>query len=477
MLLSKTSLSGRDTAPFNIHVNTEIGQDLTGSKCSYETLENVSWYPQTEHRQPSEVQLRVFTSSFNQTTGAREFQSEAQQRVFTGRSRFSFDLDRDTQVEQDSVDWFRAATARSGIRRRHRKVQHRQRRRFHRNSHICMKLLSSRVPTATEANIVSLLQSTTVAALEGTHDTAEDKEDSTSNLDTLGSIENLCTEFLRVYGSEIRKELGPSARLVRAPVSQNVVEDFWSKCALAGTGDNFLPGVAYHGTAKKNFQSILSRGLLVPSSENGINVVHGSSCGVGIYTTVPGSMATSKCYCDSQDILILATIDLPDGRLTSTATSNTLRSVPRPGRTFHKQHRKAPREHQNHSCDKSIVYRTFGGVKVFYKSGYVLPLFIGNGAQSQANRFCRPPTRARLILPNAPGQSPNKRADSGQPWVGRRCTYVAEVDAVVWLPPTPADSSRTARRLKRRHTARQRSRARRWCRDDKTSWRYEAEQW
>lgn len=57
------------------------------------------------------------------------------------------------------------------------------------------------------------------------------------------------------------------------------------------------------------FDSIFARGLLIPGQGNELRVLHGSACGLGIYTTKPESAATSRAYCDAPRMLVCGVLD------------------------------------------------------------------------------------------------------------------------------------------------------------------------
>lgn len=385
-------------------------------------------------------------------------------------------IDDDTRAEQYANEWLTAVTSRKGSHAHRRKVKQRRSARFHYRSKQCAhpQTLRGRVPTKEELNIVELVRSKGATPQTTPEYHTRKKENSPS--DILKSIESLASAFLRHHGEDIKRELGAQARLVRAPMHQDIIDAFMEKCACVRSGENFIPSVAFHGTAKRNFDSICARGLLVPSPANGIKVANGSAHGIGIYTTMLGSIGTSRWYCDSQEVLVLATIELPDGKLSSKCTTKKSGVTPKGTRAPQRHRRKgggSVRPPQASGARAVTIYRTFGGVRVFYQSGYVLPLFIGSATLPDSSVSTNTASPSYTPLPDIPGLSPNKIVPvdtAATPWVGRHCTYVAEVDAVVWLPPAPAVGCNAARKLKRRHMKKQRHNDRRRCRDAKIAW-------
>merc|ERR1712125_91278 len=81
------------------------------------------------------------------------------------------------------------------------------------------------------------------------------------------------------------------------PLAVEVQTRFLKACNASSTG-TLRP--AYHGTDSANFLSIAQRGLLIPSSSNGVRVVNGSAHGLGVYTACVHNASLSWHYCRSQ---------------------------------------------------------------------------------------------------------------------------------------------------------------------------------
>ena len=69
--------------------------------------------------------------------------------------------------------------------------------------------------------------------------------------------------------------------------------------------------VVLHGTNEKNLNSIYQKGLLVPSCDNNVKVLHGSSHGKGIYTakTINARLAYGFALGSSRALLVCGVID------------------------------------------------------------------------------------------------------------------------------------------------------------------------
>jgi len=104
-------------------------------------------------------------------------------------------------------------------------------------------------------------------------------------------------EFLWLHGTTFCKQLALSQnkviQMAPAPVSSDVQEKFLNaRSSLKGV---LRP--AYHGTNVTNLPSIYEKGLLVPSSDNGIHVANGSAHGVGVYTAKVVNPSLSWGFC------------------------------------------------------------------------------------------------------------------------------------------------------------------------------------
>lgn len=122
-------------------------------------------------------------------------------------------------------------------------------------------------------------------------------------------FDRLRQEFLKEHGESLRSRLGTclgldpqNVKLANAPVCEDPVTRFMG--AKARLKDcRMLP--VYHGTDPKNFQSIFSRGLLIPGKANGLRVENGSAHGLGIYTAVLDNPWLSHSYCRGGGVLLV----------------------------------------------------------------------------------------------------------------------------------------------------------------------------
>mmetsp|Transcript_18710 Transcript_18710/g.33838 ORF Transcript_18710/g.33838 Transcript_18710/m.33838 type:complete len:482 (-) Transcript_18710:132-1577(-) len=121
--------------------------------------------------------------------------------------------------------------------------------------------------------------------------------------------------FLRRFGARILRNLDGAgwqtqslSTLDPAPVSTIVKERFLS------TFSNFSSAqlrATFHGTNIGNFPSIFSQGLLVPNpDENGLQVVHGSAHGLGVYSAKLSSPQLACSFArGAQKVIVCAVID------------------------------------------------------------------------------------------------------------------------------------------------------------------------
>lgn len=111
--------------------------------------------------------------------------------------------------------------------------------------------------------------------------------------------------------------------------------------------------IALHGTSNSNHESICSRGLIIPGHK-GVTVAHGSSLGVGIYTST--NFNTSKYYCDGGKILVCALVD--DTKNHSNQSKSTCKV----------------------QASKNIKHH--GEVIVVFNEAHIIPLYIAEFASS-----------------------------------------------------------------------------------------------
>lgn len=96
--------------------------------------------------------------------------------------------------------------------------------------------------------------------------------------------------------------------ITAAPVHSAVSRRFLRRAAADPSVEVRL---GYHGTQSCNFDPILRYGLSIPR-KGGVEVANGSVHGVGIYTAAPGAAWLSKCFADSNSMLVCGILDKPD---------------------------------------------------------------------------------------------------------------------------------------------------------------------
>ncbi|CAJ1406470.1 unnamed protein product [Effrenium voratum] len=123
-------------------------------------------------------------------------------------------------------------------------------------------------------------------------------------------FERLRFDFLSRFGGEVCSVLAPlygDAVLRAAPVAQPLRQRF--KEQVEKHKEKLQ--VVLHGTNEKNLNSIYQKGLLVPSCDNNVKVLHGSSHGKGIYTakTINARLAYGFALGSSRALLVCGVID------------------------------------------------------------------------------------------------------------------------------------------------------------------------
>jgi len=130
-----------------------------------------------------------------------------------------------------------------------------------------------------------------------------------------GDFDEVRSHFLQKFGQQIRQSLGcilQDVDLTPVPLARPVQKQFLDACSSSQAQKGGLPGnlqPAIHGTNSNLFESIFERGLLIPGKDNELRVIHGSACGLGIYTTKPESAATSRSYCNVPRMLVCGVLD------------------------------------------------------------------------------------------------------------------------------------------------------------------------
>lgn len=65
---------------------------------------------------------------------------------------------------------------------------------------------------------------------------------------------------------------------------------------------------AFHGTNKRNYPSIFTRGLLIPGQGNELKIVNGAAHGFGVYTANLDAAWLSRSFCSDRSLLICAVL-------------------------------------------------------------------------------------------------------------------------------------------------------------------------
>jgi len=243
------------------------------------------------------------------------------------------------------------------------------------------------------------------------------------------SFQDLQRGFLQTYGKRIKAEL-PGVRLVPTRVGSHVEQGFLR--SMQQEDVQLQP--AYHGTLRKNFDSIQANGLLVPGT-GGVTVANGSAHGVGIYTAKLGASQLSKGFSrDSKDIFVCAVAD----DRSQCEKGHQLGSL------------------MLHSESKDV--RHVGNAMVVFDSKRVAPLFVAQSTPDIASQD--------LLESHKPTDKPKTLLADGSHKAGKQQILIG--DQKIWELPE-ANNSRDAKLLRRRMEAKTRDITRRSARDHKLS--------
>lgn len=109
-------------------------------------------------------------------------------------------------------------------------------------------------------------------------------------------------------------------------VQKRFMESYYS------TNSSLIP--TYHGSNRKNYESICAQGLLIPGRGNDLSIQHGAAHGRGIYTARVEAPDLSRGFCSHPELLVCGVVDdaLPSqmkhcGNLSISAQSNIIRHV------------------------------------------------------------------------------------------------------------------------------------------------------
>ena len=150
--------------------------------------------------------------------------------------------------------------------------------------------------------------------------------------------------------------------------------------------------LGYHGTKKKNFSSIIDKGLLIPLRNKEIKIENGSAHGVGIYTSKENSSWLSLNFNDNDTLIGCAIIN----------DKYKIRDV-LDARVIFNENLIIPMMYIKYK-DSNLIYQNSG--KRFFN---VSRINYGND-----------------IYKDMPNDKPL--------WVGKRRKYIEECDEIVWLP-------------------------------------------
>jgi len=194
----------------------------------------------------------------------------------------------------------------------------------------------------------------------------------------LSSFQAMQDAFLARHGDAIQKDLGPGATLNPAPIATHLQNQILGTAQRAGA----VPDFGYHGTAEKNYNSIFSQGLRIPG-HGGVNVVHGSAHGVGIYTAMPGAPMLSQGFVPSgdSDLLVVGVVEQTPKRQQQQQQPTATLGKSKQHRDHHKPAASAAPQFINgrkvHSDTGAI--RHVGDARVIFDEERVMPLFVAKG--------------------------------------------------------------------------------------------------
>merc|ERR1712007_282242 len=128
-------------------------------------------------------------------------------------------------------------------------------------------------------------------------------------------FETIQSNFLRKHKERImensRTVMGNPISLLPVPLAYEVQQRFME--SYRKSPGSIIP--VLHGTNECNKESIFSRGLLIPSAENGLKVAHGSAHGLGIYAADLSNPQTAMCYSSDRHLLVCAMLVKRDDAL------------------------------------------------------------------------------------------------------------------------------------------------------------------
>merc|ERR1712007_64847 len=123
------------------------------------------------------------------------------------------------------------------------------------------------------------------------------------------------SNFLRKHKERImvnsRTVMGNPISLLPVPLAHEVQQRFVE--SYRKFPGSIIP--VLHGTNECNKESIFSRGLLIPSAENGLKVAHGSAHGLGIYAADLSNPQTAMRYSSDRHLLVCAMLEGDDASI------------------------------------------------------------------------------------------------------------------------------------------------------------------
>lgn len=244
-------------------------------------------------------------------------------------------------------------------------------------------------------------------------------------------FQRLQEDFLRTHGHQIKAQLssvfeGPIS-IKHAEVGRPAQERF-----MDAMSEGYPLRPVFHGSQAENYESICSRGLLIPGRGNELKVVNGSVHGRGIYTADLQNPRLSAGFCTDPKMLVCGILD--DSR--HLAASRTLGI------------------HQLKAESQAIKH--VGDAIVVFDESRVVPLFQASASAFQHRRCSAPlPTsvgHSQVLgnwAPNPAAASYNPNQDlihNGIITAGTDKVFHVRTRQMAYLPPTPLSSSDATQR-------------------------------
>jgi len=163
-----------------------------------------------------------------------------------------------------------------------------------------VKRMAKRRPPLTE----EMAEQAAARAAEIQEEELKWEQDILGELRTAAGFADFVEYFHKHHHDQIMTGLtaafGPQVELKAVPLTPSVQARFMAKMM----GAHIKP--AFHGTDTRNYESIFSRGLLIPGHENELKIAHGAAHGRGIYTANIDASWLSRGFCSSNSMLVCA---------------------------------------------------------------------------------------------------------------------------------------------------------------------------